>query len=181
MSNRLRPEGLKPEGFRFDDPLPAIIYWDTSFVDAFLMGGPSSPYLECKRFGDRLMSEGVIPVVSDFVYNEVAFIMIKRALVMEGRRLGLSWLAVKERYPDFIKGVMPEVHSTRAELDDLTLKLGIGDAVTSSAFELMERSGLLPTDAYHIAVSLDSEVASFVTLDKDFLHVDGIEVYTCLP
>jgi len=123
----------------------------------------------------------VLSVVSDFVYNEVAFVMIKRALVMEGLRLGLSWLAVKERYPDFIKGVMPEVHSTRAELDDLTLKLGIGDAVTSSAFELMERSGLLPTDAYHIALALDSEVTSFATLDKDFLRVDGIEVYTCLP
>jgi len=154
--------------FSFDDPLSAIIYWDTSFVDAYLIREPSTPYHSaCRDFRERLGRENVLSVLSDFVYNEVAFIMIKRALVMEGRRLGLSWLEVKGRYPNFIKGVLPEVHSTRSELDDLTLKLGIGDAVTSSAFELMARLGLLPTDAYHIAVALDAEVTSFVTLDQD--------------
>ena len=40
---------------------------------------------------------------------------------------------------------------------------------------------LLPTDAFHIATALESKVNAFVTLDRDFLAVDGIIVYTCLP
>jgi predicted nucleic acid-binding protein len=40
---------------------------------------------------------------------------------------------------------------------------------------------LLPTDAYHIAVGLESGVKAFATLDPDFLRVDEIIVYTCLP
>ena len=44
----------------------------------------------------------------------------------------------------------------------------------------MRRYPLLPTDAYHIATALESDVAAFATLDTDFLQVDGIIVYTCI-
>jgi predicted nucleic acid-binding protein len=39
----------------------------------------------------------------------------------------------------------------------------------------------LPTDAYHIAIALEAGVNAFVTLDMDFLRVDGLVVYTCVP
>jgi predicted nucleic acid-binding protein len=54
------------------------------------------------------------------------------------------------------------------------------------ALQLMRDFALLPTDAYHIAttliaIALDAGVTCFATLDRDFLAVDGITVYTCVP
>ncbi|MBM3238321.1 PIN domain-containing protein [Candidatus Poribacteria bacterium] len=36
-------------------------------------------------------------------------------------------------------------------------------------------------DAFHIATALSRGVTTFATLDENFLKVDGITVYTCLP
>ncbi len=57
----------------------------------------------------------------------------------------------------------------------------VTEQVRERAFALMETYGLLPTDAYHIAIGLESGVTAFASLDIDFLRVDGIIVYTCLP
>ncbi len=54
-------------------------------------------------------------------------------------------------------------------------------AVQARAFDLMRQHALLPTDACHIAVALEAGINAFATLDEDFLRVDGIIVYTCLP
>jgi predicted nucleic acid-binding protein len=48
------------------------------------------------------------------------------------------------------------------------------------AFQLMSDFSLLPTDTFHITTALENGVNSFVTLDEDFLSIDGIIVYTCL-
>jgi predicted nucleic acid-binding protein len=45
----------------------------------------------------------------------------------------------------------------------------------------MQSYSILPTDAFHIATALSHGVTTFATLDEDFLRVDGITVYTCLP
>lgn len=45
----------------------------------------------------------------------------------------------------------------------------------------MKDYALLPTDAYHIAIALDTDVNAFVSLNEDPLRVDDIIVYTCLP
>lgn len=76
---------------------------------------------------------------------------------------------------------MPQVETNRVELNRLTIPLSITPAVQARAFDLMRQHALLPTDAYHIAVALEADVNAFVTLDEDFLRVDGIIVYTCLP
>jgi len=165
----------------FDAKLPEIIYWDTSFVHVCLIGEPTEPYYtECQNFQARLKSEGVLSVVSDFVYDETAFIWVKRELVKAGQSLGLHWLDVKDEQPNLIGQAMRDFKVKKADLEALTLKLPIVDEVTNLAFDLMERFDLLPTDAYHIATALSSEVTAFVTIDEDFLRVDGIEVYTAL-
>jgi len=61
------------------------------------------------------------------------------------------------------------------------LPLPIDERITESLAPLITDYQILPTDAYHIAIALDSGVNSFVSLDEDFLCVDGIIVYTCLP
>jgi predicted nucleic acid-binding protein len=165
----------------FDAELPEIIYWDTSFVHVCLIGESTEPYYtECQDFRARLKSEGVLSVVSDFVYDEIAFIWIKRELVKTVQSLGLHWLNVKDQQTNLISQAMQNFKMRKVDLEALTLKLPIVDEVTDFAFDLMERFYILPTDAYHIATALLSEVTAFVTLDEDFLRVDGIEIYTVL-
>jgi predicted nucleic acid-binding protein len=114
------------------------------------------------------------------VYDETAFIWLKRELVKAGRPLGLHWLDMKNRQPNLVGQAMRDFKGKKVDLEELTLKLPIVDEVTNLAFDLMEQFDLLPTDAYHIATALSSEVTAFVTVDEDFLRVDGIEVYTAL-
>ena len=45
------------------------------------------------------------------------------------------------------------------------------------AFWLMERFNLLPTDAFHIAIAQSFGIKAIVSLDPDFIRVDGIIVY----
>jgi len=76
---------------------------------------------------------------------------------------------------------MPQVNANRTELDRLTLQLPLPETVKVRAFQLMQSHALLPTDAYHLATALEAGVNAFVSLDEDFLRVDGIIVYTCQP
>jgi len=122
-----------------------------------------------------------LSVVSDFVYDELSFFLIRQDLTKEGKRTGQRWLDVKKSRPDFISTIMPDVKVKTNELNDLTLWLPTSEQMKEKAFQLMGDYSLLPTDAFHIAVALENGINSFVTLDEDFLRVDGIIVYTCLP
>ena len=164
----------------FNEPLESIIYLDATFAIAGLES--TEPYhAECMAFRERMEKESVLCVVSDFVYNELAFQRIKIPLMAEARRTGRSWLEVKRNQPHLIALAMLDVDAKMSELNQFALKLSIVDTVTANAFQLMRDYNLLPTDAYHIATALESGVNTFATLDSDFLLVDDIICYTCLP
>jgi predicted nucleic acid-binding protein len=164
----------------FTDPLESFLYWDASFTIAFF-GDTQSYHQECVAFESRLRVEAVISTVSDFVYDELAFVDLKAALIAEGRRTGQSWIEVKRNRPTFLDAIMPAVEAKKAELDRLTINLSCSSEIRDQAFQLMRDFRLLPADAYHIAIALDAGVNAFASLDEDFLRVDGIMVYTCLP
>ncbi len=171
---------MRAERRSFHDALEPIIYWDTTFPIAFtVLADPW--HAECEKFRSRLEAELILSVTSDFVYDEFAFYLVKAALTAEGKRTGKRWLDVKREQPHFIATAMPDVEVAKAEVDRVTMKLSTSDTVTERAFRLMRNYSILPTDAYHIAVALDAGVNCFVSLDGDFLRVDDIIVYTCLP
>ena len=164
----------------FDDILEPILYWDASFAIARAVD--TEPYHdECVGFRNRLEAEGILSIAGDFVYDELAFFLVKRALETEGRRSGQHWRNVIRTQPNFINAVMPDVLMKTNELDDMTLWAPSNEEVKDKAFQLMQNYSILPTDAFHIATALSHEVTAFATLDADFLKVDGITVYTCLP
>jgi len=175
----------------FDDILEPLIYWDTTYAIAFFE--ESAPFHdECVAFERRLRSGAVLSVSSDFTHNELAFHIFKTALTEEGDRTGRYWLQVKRDNPHLLLATMfaslsgyfvnhPTIKARCDELDCLTFQISIGEGVKQRAFALMQRYPLLPTDAYHIATAMESDVTAFVTLDSDFLQVDGIIVYTCIP
>jgi len=163
----------------FNDALEPIVYLNSSFVIA--QCSLHDPFHhECEAFFHRLQMEGVICVVSDFTYNEVAFYTLRQALIREARRIGQRWEEVMRTSPHIFQAAMDEVERIKIDLDQRTVALSITDSVRELAFSLMRQYNLLPTDAYHIAVALDAGVNTFVSLDEDILAVDDIVVYTCL-
>ncbi len=164
----------------FDDPLEPLIYWDTSFVIAAFVP-PEAWHAECNAFRVRLDTEGTVSVVSEFVYDETAFIRLRDLLTPEAFARGISWQALRRADPTAQQGVMSHVEFLRRELERQTIDLPLTAAVRVRAFQLMNDFNLLPTDAYHIAAAFETGVTAFASLDADFLNVDGIIVYTCLP
>lgn len=76
---------------------------------------------------------------------------------------------------------MPDVEAKKNELNDMTLWLSSDEQVKEKAFQLMQAHSIMSADAFHIATALSHGVTAFATLDEDFLRIDGIAVYTCLP
>jgi predicted nucleic acid-binding protein len=164
----------------FADRLEPLIYWDTTFALSVRIDTERF-HAECVAFRNRLDAEGVVSVVSDFVYDELAFVLMKRSLLAEARRVGKRWMDIHNEHPEFLATVYHEIQTIKTDLEVATLKLTVSDAVTDKAFQLMRNFHLLPTDAYHSAVALDAGVNTFASLDEHFLRVDDIIVYTCLP
>jgi predicted nucleic acid-binding protein len=138
-------------------------------------------HAECNDFALRLETEQSLAVASDFTYDELAFIIIRRRLAEEGRKLGLHWADAFKAQPDLLQLAVPDWEPKIALLDAATLQVPIPLTVRTRAFQLIRDFNLLPTDAYHIAAALEAGVNAFVTLDEDFLRVDGIIVYTTIP
>jgi len=160
----------------FRDTLEPIIYLNSSFVIAHCDRGDPF-HLECRDFFGRLQTEGTICVVSDFVYNEVAFYILRQALMREARRTGQRWEDVLRIAPHVFQEAMNRVEIIRADLEQRTLALPVTETARDLAFTLMRQYNLLPTDAYHVAVALDAGVSALASLDEDLLAVDGIVVY----
>lgn len=159
------------------DVLEPFICWDTSFVVAVFE--PTERFhTPCLAFAHRCQTEACIPAVSDFVFDEFAFLLIRDGLEAIGRTTGQFWLNVHKSQPEAIATLMPTVQPRIDTLEGLTVSLPIRNAVKQSAFQLMRHYSLLPTDAYHIATALDHGVRAFASLDEDFLRVDGLIVYT---
>ncbi len=163
----------------FHDPLEPVVYLNSSFVIA--CWDDRDPFhFESQAFLRRMQAEGIVLVISDFTYNEVAFYILRQALLREARRTGQRWEDVLRTVPQVFQAAMDEAETVKAELDRSTIYLPTSEGAKDLAFTLMRRYNLLPTDAYHVAVALDAGVIAFVSLDEDLLSVDGIAVYTCL-
>ncbi len=162
----------------FKDSLEPFIYWDTTFATA-LTDNRHVFHVDCDAFATHLKDEGCISVTSDFTYNELGFLTIREALAVEGRKVGKHWADVFAGQPDLLQLAVPAMDARLAEIDTATIQIPVPLTVRARAFQLIKDFNLLPTDAYLIAVALEAGVNAFVTLDADFLRVDG--VYTCIP
>ncbi|MCS7192737.1 MAG: PIN domain-containing protein, partial [Armatimonadetes bacterium] len=145
----------------FHDDLEPIVYLNSSFVIAF-WDRRDLFHHDCLHFFKRMEMEGTICVVSDFVYNEVAFYILREALIREARRVGQRWEEVMRTMTHVFQTAMDEVELVKSELDRRTIALSITESTRELAFSLMRRYNLLPTDAYHVAVALDAGVNAFV-------------------
>jgi len=171
---------MAAEKRNFHEALEPVVSWDATFAIARLTN-TERYHPECLAFEKRLQVESVLSVVNELVHNELAFFIVKAALAKEGRVTGEHWLDVKRNRLDVIPAAMLEVEAKQIALDRMTLKIPFSETLTAHVRQLMRDYSLLPTDAYHIAIALEAGINAFVSLDEDFLRVNGIIVYTCIP
>lgn len=174
----------------FNHPcLPEFIYWDTSYISglylAFLPNYKRYNSL-CQSFANRVFSLDVIPVTSDWGLNEAVHLIIQNRLYKETdnynlkHNASLSVSQFKLRNPQVIREFLDDINSMRGMIEAVCEILPTDSTVASLAFNIINNYYLRPTDAYHIAVAQSYGIASFAAIDRDFLRVDGIEVFTCL-
>lgn len=167
--------------FDFDAPLPGQLYWDASFlVHATYPAGRY--HRECYDFLDRLSNaEETLSYVSTLTLDEMIFTLIQ--------------LKVGEAYPgrgfwDLYRGnpqvIRPHLGELRALVDRLTTDpririVGTEPEAIPIAMNYMEDYSLLPRDALHLTSMARYGIEGIVTMDADFLLVDGLRIYTCNP
>jgi predicted nucleic acid-binding protein len=93
----------------------------------------------------------------------------------------LSAEQFRQQNPSIIKNFLSEINNVRRKIETVCEILLPETSVTNLAFDIINKYYLRPTDAYHIAVAKSYGITSFAAIDRDFLRVDGIEVFTCLP
>ena len=165
----------------FHAPLPKRLYWDASFLVHATY--PASRYhQECYEFLDRLNgAEATRSYVSTLALDEAIFALVRLKVAEDHPDRGF-WDVYREN-PHVIQPHLPEL---RALVDRLYSGARIQVAGTEPGFvpralNDMEDYALLPRDALHLATMSRYDVDHMVTIDADFLSVDGLRIYTCNP
>jgi predicted nucleic acid-binding protein len=161
-----------------EEPLPTAVVLDSDFVINVLHENEEF-HEECRAFAFRLFENGVAVVYSNLL----------RVDFWHGWRSAVN-----------AKGLPPQVSSQPMLITDpatererwyrhgddylkalLTLydryEVRIGSRLLDRALSLMARYNLKSHDACIVAIAFHTEVVDVVSLDKDFLRVDGLHVW----
>jgi len=125
-------------------------------------------HAECVAFRKRLDAEGVVSIVSDFVYDELAFVLMKRSLLAEARRVGKRWMDIHNEHPEFLATVYPEIQIIKTDLEIATLKLTVSDAVTDKAFQLMRD--------FHLSIIISKNSYCYIPAIDEHKNGQGLTI-----
>jgi predicted nucleic acid-binding protein len=176
----------------FQEPeLSGFFYLETSFI-----GGLYLPFShtyrrfhhECVQFLQRLsLHPDVLCVTSGWTLNEAAHLLQQRQLLLDCQAYNiqhgtsLTPEELRQQNPAILAHSYNELMRIRAHIERGCEIMAIPNTgLTDAAFNLIRDFHLRPTDAYHIATARAYDITNFVSIDRDFLRVDGITVYTCL-
>lgn len=165
--------------FDFDDPLPARLYWDASFIVHATY--PAGRYhQECYTFLDRLGdAQGSLSYVSTLALDEAIFTLIQ--LKVEEKHPDQGFWEVYRQNPDVIQPHLEELRTliNRLFSEPRIKVVGTESQAMSMALDHMESYSLLPRDALHLTTMARQGMDDIVTTDSDFLTVEEIHIYTC--
>lgn len=177
----------------FNHPdLTGLFYCDTSYLaGAYLPFSRTYQrfHAECEAFHQRLYAASdAICVTSDWALNEIIYLIQQEQLSRDCQqyntlhRTALTAEEFRRQNPTVLANSYPEVVQICEDIKIDCLMIAIPDTdLVDSALDLIRNFHRRPTDAYHLATAKSYDIANFVSIDRDFLRVDGITVYTCLP
>ncbi len=169
--------------------LPDFIYWDTSYIGGLyltFLPNYQSYNNRCRSFANRIFASEVIPVTSDWALNESVHLLIQNRLRQETdnynqqHKTRYSVERFRQRNPTIIGRFLSDINNIRQTIEAVCEVFYPDPNVTNLAFDIINNHYLRPTDAYHIATAQSYGITAFAAIDRDFLKVDGIEVFTCL-
>jgi predicted nucleic acid-binding protein len=177
----------------FNHPdLTGLFYCDTSHLAGMYL--PSSRtyqrfHPECETFQQRLYAApDVLCVTSDWALNEIIHLIQQEQLARDCQQYNASHgtaltpEAFRRQNPAVLTHSWNEIVRICAHIERACEIAAIPNTgLTNVALNLIRNFHLRPTDAYHIATAQAYNITNFVSIDRDFLRVDGITVYTCLP
>lgn len=177
----------------FNHPdLAGLFYCDTSYLAGMYL--PDSRtyqrfHFECEAFQRRLYAApDVICVTSDWAINEIIHLVQQEQLSRDCQQFNalhsthLNPEEFRRQDPSVLAHSWAEIVRILAHINRACEVITIpSTGLTDAALDLIRAFHLRPTDAYHIATAQSYDIRNFVSIDRDFLRVDGITVYTCLP
>ncbi|MBI1927652.1 type II toxin-antitoxin system VapC family toxin [Candidatus Poribacteria bacterium] len=176
----------------FNHPdLTGLFYCDTSYLVGMYL--PTSQtyqrfHPDCAAFQQRLYAApNVLGVTSDWALNEMIYLIQQEHLSRDCQQYNalhgtsLTVETFRRQNPAMLAHSWNEIVLIRAHIERACEIVAIpSTGLTNAALNLIHDFHLRPTDAYHIATAQAYDITNFVSLDRDFLRVDGITLYTCL-
>ncbi|MGH7961412.1 MAG: type II toxin-antitoxin system VapC family toxin [Candidatus Binatia bacterium] len=164
--------------FDFAAPLPDHLYWDSSFLVnvAFAAAKFHDP---CAAYYYRLKEEGVPVVLSNLALDETWYILMKLETEQLYHPQGF-WEIYREE-PERLRPILRALRDFTKRLLQLPHVTLVGTQANAyeTALETMDRSLLLPRDAYHWALMQDGGLTAIATTDADFTRIPKATLYTC--
>lgn len=199
----IRAIDLSARRHSFEDPVnPSLLYCDTSFilnVITHIRNTREQFKDHCSNFLRRLqdgMSDGLLLMTSDFAVDETLYKIVENDLGgllpcphPTRHRIMLKNLAdLRKAKPESVAHSFGKIDSFCEFLEDVPIIVlapnditHLEDDIYLEATRLIKTYHLWPADAFHIATGLAAGADCFVAVDSDWLRVDEIDLYTCLP
>jgi predicted nucleic acid-binding protein len=164
--------------FDFAASLPDRLYWDSSFLVNVAFAAAKRHH-HCAAYYYRLKEAGVPVTLSNLALDETWSILLKLETEQLYHPQGF-WEIYREEgerlQPIFQK--LREFTTRLTQLPHVTL-VGMEAGAYETALAVMERSFLLPRDAYHWALMQANGLKAVATTDADFTRISDAAIYTC--
>jgi predicted nucleic acid-binding protein len=164
----------------FDATPPEVAYGDASFFIGVLFK-EDKYHGECLQFSKKLEMADALVALSPFGLDEIWFAALKLLATRDfGER---AWQCALKNDPDLVKGYVPIIEQTHAELLALPyiVVINVPTQHIFDGLEMMRTYGLFPRDAIHVSVTRLSGITNLITTNRDYARVSEINVYTCNP
>jgi len=163
-----------------DEPLPAALYWDASFIVNFTFEAARC-FRQCSQLLSRLDDASTISYVSTLALDEAWFVLLQ--LKIEEDHHPARFWDVYNAHPEVVAEYIDDLEKVTEQIGTHP-RIELTGTEPLAAFESlshMRAYHFLPRDAYHLATMQYHRIDSLVTMDADFLVVPGIEIFTCNP
>jgi predicted nucleic acid-binding protein len=157
-----------------------VAYGDASFFIGVLFK-EDKYHGECLQFSKKLEMADALVALSPFGLDEIWFAALKLLATRDfGER---AWQRALKNDPDLVKGYVPIIEQTHAELLALPyiVVINVPTQHIFDGLEMMRTYGLFPRDAIHVSVTRLSGITNLITTNRDYARVSEINVYTCNP
>ena len=164
--------------FDFSAPLPDRLYWDSSFL-VNVSFAAAKFHQPCADYYYRLKEAEAPVLLSNLVLDETWYILLK--LEAEYLYEPQSFWDIYRQEPDRLQPILGTLRDFTQRLIHLPYVTLVGTEANAyeMALQTMERSLLLPRDAYHWALMQAHGLSAIATTDADFTRIPESTIYTC--